>query len=267
MAKDPMKDGAFDSSAAEMTLIERPALDGLSLESGEGPLLQPSRRVFVFLGLGFLVGCGTQQAVTTLPSPVWPDRNTLPPTSVEPARPQPMPDSSESAEVMRGVLARSRWAQSAPVPSLMNRLETPRYITVHHDGMRPFYGSSEAESMARLELIRRSHRNKGWGDIGYHFAVDRAGRVWEGRPLAYQGAHVKDRNERNVGIVSLGNFDEQDSTPAQRAALVRQVAAVMRSFRVGTNSVRTHQEWAPTACPGRSMQRFFVSARSNGQLV
>jgi hypothetical protein len=28
--------------------------------------------------------------------------------------------------------------------------------------------------------------------------------------------------------------------------------------------LRTHQEWAPTACPGRSLQRYMVNARSAG---
>ena len=28
-------------------------------------------------------------------------------------------------------------------------------------------------------------------DVGYHYAVDRAGRVWECRPLTWQGAHVR----------------------------------------------------------------------------
>ena len=52
-----------------------------------------------------------------------------------------------------------------------------RYITVHHDGMDPFFDTNKRAVAAHLETIRRLHRRKGWGDIGYHFAVDRAGLV------------------------------------------------------------------------------------------
>jgi hypothetical protein len=34
-------------------------------------------------------------------------------------------------------------------------------------------------------------------DIGYHYTIDPTGRIWEGRPVQYQGAHVKMNNEHN----------------------------------------------------------------------
>src|SRR5205085_1881586 len=58
-----------------------------------------------------------------------------------------------------------------------------------------------------------------WADIAYHFVVDRAGRVWQARPLAYQGAHVKGHNPHNLGIVLLGNFNTQSPAAAQLTAL------------------------------------------------
>ncbi|MFG0284366.1 MAG: peptidoglycan recognition family protein [Phycisphaerales bacterium JB039] len=135
-------------------------------------------------------------------------------------------------------------------------------MTVHHDGMSPFYGTGAADAADRLEAIRRSHVGRGWADIGYHFAIDPQGTVWEGRPLNLQGAHVKDNNEQNIGIVVLGNFQEQAPTPAAAAAVDRFVAQVMRVYRVPLRSVYTHQELGPTVCPGYHMQRHMELARS-----
>jgi hypothetical protein len=145
----------------------------------------------------------------------------------------------------------------------MNPMRPIRFITVHHDGMTPFYGDSTRDGMERLELIRRAHRSKPepWGDIGYHFAVDRAGNVWECRPLNFQGAHVKFHNEGNIGVLALGNFDRQQPTEAQLGALRQHVATLMSAFHVTRDRLRTHQEWAATACPGRSLQAYMDATR------
>lgn len=142
-----------------------------------------------------------------------------------------------------------------------------RHITVHHDGMAAFAASDAVSTAQRIDAIRKAHRNNGWGDIGYHYIIDRAGRVWEGRPLSYQGAHVKDYNEANIGVVVLGNFDEQGPTDIQCRALAAHLSALMSAYNVPLRSVKTHQEWpSRTACPGRALQRYMNYARNN-QLI
>jgi hypothetical protein len=223
-----------------------------------------SRRGFLVAGLGVLLtGCATstRRDAQILPGPTWDE--TLPTTVTEaPALPAPT-RSAGGAQCM----PRSAWAAGRPVPTLMRPMKPARYITVHHDGMRPFMGEHERAAAARLEAIRRGHRRRNWGDIGYHFAVDRTGNIWEGRPIGFQGAHVKDHNEGNVGIVVLGNFDQQEPTSAQLLAVREQVNVLMRTYRIPLSRVRTHKEWAPTRCPGASLQRRMVAMRGNGLLA
>jgi N-acetyl-anhydromuramyl-L-alanine amidase AmpD len=102
------------------------------------------------------------------------------------------------------------------------------------------------------------------GDIGYHFIIDRAGRIWEGRPLIYQGAHVKDENEHNLGIMTLGNFDRQSPTTAQLMTLQHMLAYLRHQYSVPVSKVYTHQELNPTACPGLHLQPRIVAMRKNG---
>src|SRR5262249_47022704 len=54
-----------------------------------------------------------------------------------------------------------------------------------------------------------------WGDIGYHFMIDRDGTIYEGRSLRYQGAHVSGHNPGKIGIAFLGDYTTQDNTRAQ----------------------------------------------------
>ena len=238
----------------------RPAAE--ANESAESP---QSRRRFMrsilfaaaVAGLG---GCGTTAASrASRPEPLWPED-----LAKVPGRRVPTPTETVVAPdsgAIPGLVSRDAWARGTPVPALMNRMTPVRHITIHHDGMPPVSLNSRAQIAARIEVIRAGHRAKGWGDIGYHFIVDPQGAVWQGRALLWQGAHVKDRNEGNVGVLVLGNFDSTRPTAAQLDAIERQIAGLLRIYRVSATSVRSHQEWpgAATACPGRHMQ-----AKMNG---
>jgi hypothetical protein len=234
--------------------------DGLAAPAAAGP----SRRGFLLMSMSAaLVGCAQKAATSSLPGPVWKARD-LPP------EPVPLPPTAAPALPIGppGLLARSRWAGGDPAPALMDRMAAIQWLTVHHDGMDPFYSTDEASSKARLESIRRSHRGRGWGDVGYHYIIDRHGRLWEGRPINFQGAHVKDCNPGNIGVMCMGNFDKQPPSQAQLATLNRHVGWLMKHYRVQMSRVRTHQEWpsAATACPGVNLQRYMVAVRKSRQI-
>ncbi len=223
-----------------------------------GPNPASTRRGFLLASALVLVGCGTRRATLALPGPI-----------IERLDPVPVPGpftpsiTSPSAPRLNAV-SRVQWTKSGPVAAKMNRMRPVRYLTVHHDGMDSFRSSVMRDAGARLERIRRSHRRRDggrWGDIGYHYAIDPAGRIWSCRPLSWQGAHVKAHNEGNIGIVMLGNYDRQQVNAAQEAALQKALASLIKTYRVSTGNVRTHQEWAPTACPGRSLQAYVESLR------
>ncbi len=143
----------------------------------------------------------------------------------------------------------------------MDKMLPVRRLTVHHDGMAPVNLRSSRDVSARIDLIRRAHQQRGWGDIGYHYIVDPLGEVWEGRPLSWQGAHVANQNPGNLGVLVMGNFQQQRPTAAQLSALDRFVASRMTAHRINLSNVYTHQELAPTECPGRSLQSHMASTR------
>ncbi|NBQ89629.1 MAG: N-acetylmuramoyl-L-alanine amidase [Betaproteobacteria bacterium] len=216
-----------------------------------------SRRGFLAFGGLLAVGCATQPTRTSkLPDPIWRDPGKAPTPAVCP------PVIKRNTE-FKFVMDRELWCRGECVPALMNPMLPPKYITVHHDGMSPFLSTDQSSSSARVEMIRNGHRSKGWGDIGYHYVVDRGGRVWEGREIKWQGAHVKNENEGNIGICCMGNFDEQSPSDAQLQACQRMVECLMAKYRIPVSRVKTHQEWASahTACPGRSLQREMVVMR------
>jgi hypothetical protein len=167
-----------------------------------------------------------------------------------------------------GVIPRREWTTAGVILPLANPMHGVRRITVHHSAMGSSHLRGKGETAAMLEKIRRSHVNQQWADIGYHYIIDPTGRIWEGRPVQYQGAHVKLNNENNLGIMLMGNFEEERPSLEALGALDAFVADRMRAYRVPITRVYTHKEIMPTACPGRSLQRHMEETRSgNGRMA
>jgi hypothetical protein len=166
------------------------------------------------------------------------------------------------------VIPRSAWAGGEPITRMMDRADRAyNRITVHHDGTTAFTTTSRDAAARRLEQIRQAHLRRPkepFGDIGYHYLIDPAGRVWQGRDTSWQGAHVAKQNEGNLGICMLGNYNLQQPNGAQRAALDRFVRTQMSYYGIGINQVRTHRELAQTECPGSSLQMYMVATRRAG---
>lgn len=160
------------------------------------------------------------------------------------------------------VIPRSSWTQAKTRASMADRMTTPRRITVHHDAISPIPSGGYGDSVRRLSTIRNGHLNNNWADIGYHYAIDPAGRAWQARPLVYQGAHVKNHNAGNIGIVLFGNFENSRPTSNSLATLNKLLAHEMRRFQIPLNAVYTHRELRSTACPGRNLHSQMNRLRS-----
>ena len=207
-------------------------------------------------------GCsGQRTAPLTRPGPAWPKLSTRPRPldSGKVVLPPATADAPGAVRQNLSIIPRSRWTRAQPRYHQLNPMNKIYRITVHHEGApSPVYFTSYRDSRKRLEIIRSYHIERGWADIGYHYVIDRAGRIWSARSARYQGAHVKDWNEKNLGIMLLGNFDQQKPSLAQRTTLQSALQSSMHLHRVPIRLVHTHQELARgrTRCPGNSLQRY-----------
>ena len=52
--------------------------------------------------------------------------------------------------------------------------------------------------------IHKMHLDFGWDGIGYHKVILRSGRVEDGRPEFWIGAHVKGKNKQSLGVCLIG---------------------------------------------------------------
>jgi hypothetical protein len=228
-------------------------------EESQGGL---SRRLLIGQGIAlgalFVAGCGKTRTAARSPLP----GNSVPVIATLPPPPAPIEPPLPGISVMK----RASWTRSGIAkPNECYPMNGVDRITVHHDGMPPVALRGQSDVARRIESIRSSHVNsRGFADIGYHYVIDPDGRVWEGRPSWKQGAHVKDQNEHNIGVLILGNFDVQRPTPQALASLDSFLAGQMQKHNVSLSRVYTHQEIGPSGCPGRNLQQYMRQTRMSG---
>jgi N-acetyl-anhydromuramyl-L-alanine amidase AmpD len=141
---------------------------------------------------------------------------------------------------------------------------SPRYdrITLHHAGNGMVCAAARSQIARDLQGVLTAHLARGYGDIGYHFVVDYNGRVWEGRSLAYEGAHVLCENERNIGIMLLGNFEKQKPSPAQVRTIAELVPLLRRRWRIRRHRIYGHCDLGQSICPGRNLYSHVARMRA-----
>ena len=127
----------------------------------------------------------------------------------------------------------------------------------------------------KVKEVRRWHTDdRGWTDIGYHYLIDRDGKVAMGRPDNVVGAHVKGHNRHSLGICLVGGrgSEQKDKfldhyTPQQEQALeniIEQLTAEYGIDVVPDETVIGHYEaknehgeyYVKKACPGFSVARW-----------
>lgn len=164
------------------------------------------------------------------------------------------------------VRRRHEWTTIPPNPSRLRVANRDRYmrITVHHEGVDPVYMTSEGPVRRHLDGVLGGHLKRRFGDVGYHFLIDYAGRVWEGRSLAYWGAHVSGHNEQNVGIMLLGNFEKQRPSRAQLHSLEHLSHLIKHHYGIRRGRIYGHIDLGQTLCPGRYL---YPSVRNLNQLA
>ncbi len=205
-----------------------------------------------------------KQSMIGQPVPADPVLQTADPLPFAPSASRPTISTSKLTVLPGFAIARNSWTNAKTKTRLADPMQRITKITVHHDAISPVPSGGYSDSIRRLNLIRKGHLRNQWADIGYHYAVDPAGRVWQARPLIYQGAHVKDHNPGNIGIVVFGNYERSRPSTKSLTSLNRLIAHEMARFHIPLTRVYTHRELRSTACPGRYLQTQMVQIRRPG---
>ena len=140
------------------------------------------------------------------------------------------------------------------------RLRIPHritHVTLHHTGdARPLMPSDDPAQKLR-NLQSWGARDRNWWDLPYHFLMDLEGHIYEGRDYHFMGETNTAYDPGGHFLISIiGNYAQQEPTPAQLNAIADLMAWAVREFDVPIERIGGHYNYAQTDCPGTHLKKY-----------
>ncbi len=165
------------------------------------------------------------------------------------------------------ILTRKEWGARAPILPMIR--QRPRYITIHHSASAVKKRLSLATKMRNLQAFsqRRAKLASGkvkraWADVPYHYYIDWKGRIAEARDPHYAGDTNTGYDPKgHILIVLEGNFEKTAPGKNQIASLIELSRVLSARWHIPVANIRTHRDYARTACPGRNLYRLMDGIR------
>ncbi|MFJ3103256.1 N-acetylmuramoyl-L-alanine amidase [Streptomyces sp. NPDC086835] len=158
---------------------------------------------------------------------------------------------------------------------------------VHHSATGNNYTCKQAPSVIR-SIYRYHVKSSGWRDIGYNFAVDKCGNIYEGRAGGVAkpvlGAHTLGFNTNSTGIAVLGTYSSSNPPQAAVTAVAKLTAWKLglhginpkgkvtltsagsgkyaKGVKVKLNAISGHRDGYVTDCPGSRLYSKLGTART-----
>ena len=166
------------------------------------------------------------------------------------------------------IVTRSQWSATAAT-GMIRAMSSYEHVVVHHAVGN--FASTFSEGKREMRKIQSHHMQKnGWVDIGYHFLIDSAGNIYQGRtyaekkPLAKKpklplGAHVKQQNSGKLGVCLLGCYHPPKAScndtlsAASIDACVNLIGFLCEGYGIAANAIKGHRDFLNTACPGNTV--------------
>jgi len=134
----------------------------------------------------------------------------------------------------------------------------PQFLIVHHTGGTDADPKADT-SHHTFDVVDGWHK-KLWNFksslghyIGYHYFIDKTGKVTQGRSDTDEGAHTKGKNLVSLGICLAGNFDVTVPSKEQVAALKTLLRAKMTQYALSLDSIVPHRKFAVKSCYGSKL--------------
>ncbi len=146
--------------------------------------------------------------------------------------------------------------------------QKPAEIIVHHTGTRQQPRVSlEAKMRGFQDFGMRAGRvgplpKPAWGDIPYHYYIDVAGKIGEGRDISFAGDNATAfDNDGRIQITVEGDFEREQPTEGQLKSLMQLVTWLAVTYGVPAEGIFGHGDFDQTGCPGRNLRPFLDELR------
>lgn len=166
------------------------------------------------------------------------------------------------------ILSRSEWQAQPPVAAM--KTHVPGRITIHHTAVKQNPQRTLAQKLTSLQKFSQNPGTLGsgkakpaWPDVPYHYYIDCLGNIGEGREVKFVGDTNTEYDPTGHALVVLeGNFEEEEPTAAQLAALREMIAWLAARYQVPPDRIGGHKDFAGTLCPGKKLHALLPELRA-----
>lgn len=82
------------------------------------------------------------------------------------------------------------------------------------------------------DIINKHIKKNHWSSIGYHFLINKRGKIIYSRPLSNTGAHTIKHNRNSIGIALLGNYDKEMPNNKQLESLNKLCQTLKKEYPI-----------------------------------
>lgn len=177
------------------------------------------------------------------------------------------------------IISRKGWGANEKLRERqLGYTKTVKAAFVHHSATGNNYTCKQAPSVIR-GIYRYHVTSSGWRDIGYNFAIDKCGNIYEGRAggvtKPVMGAHTLGFNTNSTGIAVLGSYSTTNPPAAVTTAVAKLAAWKLglhginpkgkvtltsagsnkykKGRKVSMNAISGHRDGFVTDCPGNKL--------------
>lgn len=125
---------------------------------------------------------------------------------------------------------------------------TPDKIILHHTAI-----SGPGDQLWKVENYHKSRgwakSNHGW-HIGYHYLIEKSGKVIYARHETEEAAHTIGQNKSSIGVALAGNFNFEEPTADQIKTLKGLLSRIVKTYGLRADRIFGHRSFGFTDCPG-----------------
>jgi len=164
------------------------------------------------------------------------------------------------------IIVRDKWGANSPRTKNLVVDWDHDSIVIHHSG------NSGEKDPTEIEKIHMTEH--GWDDVGYHYLIHPDGKIYEGRKIYYKGSHVSRKNTGKVGILLLGDYNEQwwDFDDTLQESHIAAANSLIKTLKVHFPTLKYlggHKEFLPNGgytCPGNLIMDVLEKMRNKHAL-
>lgn len=171
------------------------------------------------------------------------------------------------AQKAPSIISRADWKANKPVGE--GKRHKIEFITIHHTAttMRPDLSietklrNLQAFSQ-RDDKLASGKLKPAWFDVPYHYYIAVDGKIAEGREIGYAGDTNTEYDPAGHALIVVeGSFGTDEPTAAQVGSLKAMVKWLARKYKVSSEKIKGHRDYAETGCPGANIEKLYPELR------